>query len=61
MVPQLMDDRVADVMNDFVFCPAETQDRASIDSYTGRQFTSRLKKGRLVDRDSLIETQQIVF
>ena len=61
MVSEFMDHRVADLVNDFGLRPAETQDGASIDGDTGGQLTGRLEKRCLINRDALIQTQQIVF
>jgi hypothetical protein len=44
MVTEFMDHRVADLVNDFGLCPAETQDGTSIDGNTGGQLAGRLEK-----------------
>ncbi len=61
MVSEFMDHCVSNFVNHFSLRPAEAQDRTSIDGNTGGQLTSRLKKRRLIDRNALIQTQQIVF
>ncbi len=61
MVSKFMDHGVTDLVNDFGLGPAETQNGASIDGDTGRQLTGRLEERRLIDRDTLIQTQKIVF
>ena len=60
MVSEFMDHRVTDLLNDFSLRPAETKDGASIDGDAGRQLTGTLEERRLIDRDTLIQTQQIV-
>jgi hypothetical protein len=61
MVSEFMDNGVTDLVNDFGLRSAETQDGASIDGDTGWQLTGRLEERRLIDRDALIQTKQIVF
>ena len=61
MVSEFMDYRVTDLVNDFRLRSAETQDGTSINGDTGGQLTSRLEERRLVYRDPLIQTKQIVF
>ena len=61
MVSEFMDHRVTDFVNDFFLRSAESQDGPSIDRDPGRQPTGWLEERRLIDRDPLIQTQQIVF
>ncbi len=59
MVPDLMHDRIAHFLHHFFPGATESKDRPAVDGDSGRQLPARLEKGFFVERETLIEAEEI--
>ena len=60
MMPDLVHDGIAHFLHDFFLGSTEAEDRSAIDGDFGRQLPARLEEGFLVERETLIEAEEIL-